>query len=292
MKLKFLTIFLLFVFLSCSQKSEDGVHLSFKYETGMAYNYEMTDVVVDKFGNQDSDTMDVVVIQNQSITIAAIDKNKENVYDLISSMAVTNDSSVYSENFPEKKRNSKSMIGHKSRYEIKMSSNGKIFDVKGQDEKSTKFYEEAYKSNHPNFPDKKISPGYKWNKNVYINYSDEAPLRITTQFKLIGFETVENEHCAVISFRSQAKRESDLTNSEYNKNGYQKWLWSIETISSGKIYFSSEKGYLIRKKRVMIFNSKSKIVDKDGLEKNTYSVKHDEETIRLTGIEKIQGEEK
>ncbi|KAA3659122.1 MAG: hypothetical protein DWQ10_09550 [Calditrichaeota bacterium] len=288
MRIKRVTIFLFFVTFSCTQKSEEGVQLAFKYEPGMAYKYEMTDVVVDKFGNQETDTMSVNVFQDQSITIAVAEKNKDDVYDLISSMIVTNDSAVYSENFPKEKRERKSMVGHKNRFDIKMSSNGKIFDVKGEDEKSTKFYEEAYKSNHPNFPDKKISPGYKWNKNVYINYGDDAPFRVTTKFKLIGFETVENEHCAVVSFRSRAKRDSDLTNSEYNKNGYQKWLWSIETISNGKIYFSSKKGYLILKKRLMVFNSKSEIIDKEGKKRNTYSVKHDQETIRLTGIDKLE----
>ncbi|KAA3616086.1 MAG: hypothetical protein DWQ05_10075 [Calditrichaeota bacterium] len=286
MRLKNLKFILLLLFLACTQNSGEGVHLEFKYEPGTSYNYEMTDVVVDKFGEQKSDTIDISIFQAQNISIEALQKNKNNVYDLVINFEVTNDSAVYSENFPETKKRRSEMVNHKNQYKIKMSSMGKIYDVQGEDKKSTMFYEEAYKSNAPVFPDKKIQPGYKWNKNVYIEYGDDAPFCVTTKFKFIGYETVNEEKCAVISFRSRVKRENNLTDSEYNKNGYQKWLWSIETISKGKIYFATKHGYLIRKERLMQINSNSEIIDKDGKEKQSFRVKSDKETIQLMGVQK------
>lgn len=277
----------LFALLGCTRDIEEGVHLKFKYVPGMSYNYEMTDFVVDKFDDQSSDTMNVQVFQAQNIIIEAREKDKNNVYDLNIKFLVTADSAVYPASFPEENKRKSSMVGHKSWYKIKMSSMGKIYEVLGEDRKSTKFYEEAYKSNHPVFPDKKIIPGYKWNKNVYIDFGEDAPFCVTTKFKFLGYETMDAQNCAVISFRSRAKRQNDLTDSEYNKKGYQKWLWSIETISHGKIYFSTAHGYLIFKERLMTFNSKSKIIDKNGAEKQTYRVKTDKETIRLTDIKAL-----
>ncbi len=206
MRFKRLICFFFLLQLACTRNPEEGIHLKFKYTPGTTYHYEMTDVVVDRFGDQAGDTMNVNGFQTQRITIETLEKDKNNVYNLNIKFLVTKDTAIYSENFPNEKKRLKPMIGHKSQYKIKMSSMGKIYDVLGEDEKSTRFYEEAYKSNHPVFPDKKIIPGYKWNKNVYINYGEDAPFRVTTKFKFIGYETVDNQNCAVISFSSRTKR--------------------------------------------------------------------------------------
>ena len=284
---RFTVLFFLLI-LSCSSEQERSVHLQFLYEPGTSYIYDMSDDVKEEFTTWQGDTLHVQNLQKQTITIDALKLQKNGVYEIATHMQVVSDTTIYPENFPESNKWHQSNVGHKSTYRLKMCSEGRIYEVEGESEKATRFYEEAYKTNHPIFPGKDIGIGYKWNKNVYIDYDDETPVRVTTKFKLIGFETVNNYDCAVIWFHSALKRQMDFTDGSYNRRGYQKWIYNLETISKGKIYFATELGVLIRNERTMKFKSHSDIIDNNGEVRREYSEKIDNEIINLVNIKHLK----
>ncbi len=274
-------LFLPLLFLFACQKSDEGILLTFKYQPGQQYRYLMTDEVEKEVAVAGEDTVTIGRSAQQSMLIRVVDQDSSTGYYTIEvEMTVVADSIYYPENYPQHKRK-KNALGKRSVYTLVMDEAGELHDVRGENERRRIYYEENYKHNRPVFPRKKISPGYEWKKNVFIDIGEDEPLCAKTTYRFEGFETVQNIRSAVISFSSVLEYDWDLTSTPYNTHGYKSWKYQNKSTSEGTIYFSPELGIMVHKKNLLTFSSFSDILDKDGKRMQKASQTVDIETTRL-----------
>ncbi len=278
---RFYRLFLPALFLFSCQKNDEGILLTFKYQPGQQYRYLMTDEVEKEIAIAGEDTVTIGRSAEQSLLIHVIEQDSATgYYTLEVEMIVVADSIYYPEDYPQDKRK-KNAVGKRSIYRLVMDKAGELHDVRGENERRRIYYEENYKHNRPVFPRRKISPGYEWKKNVFIDIGEEEPLCAKTTYRFEGFETVQDIRCAVISFSSVLEYDWDLTDTPYNTRGHQSWKYHNKSTSEGTIYFSPELGIMVHKKNLLTFNSRSDIIDKDGKRLQKASQTVDIETTRL-----------
>ncbi|MCB9512606.1 MAG: hypothetical protein H6695_20700 [Deferribacteres bacterium] len=284
-----LTILLLlcgFFASSCSQ-DDHSVHLSFKYTPGESYVYEMADDVTYETTEQDGAVTRVLHQQKQKSEIKVLEPDSvQNIYNLLVSFVVVADTFVYPDNFEGKKeKTSEELIGRVDKYTLSMRHDGEIVYAKGRNDSATEYYESAYKTRQPVFPDKEIQPGYKWKHTIYLSIPDNEPIPVVIKYKFTGFGKVDEYQCAIIEYFSQFEKSSDMTATKWNeKNQFREWSAHYKTQSEGKLYFAFRKGIVAKTVATISMETEYDIVEKDGTASKFFRKTIDEERLHLVEI--------
>ncbi len=263
-------------------RDQKAIVFSFKYQPGEVYTYQIYDDVTSTHLSGQENNRNYYRLQEQRSVMKVLDKDSTGVFKLTLSFTVVHDSLWQIENGKAVTRQPRRGVkGKNFKYTLHMRENGEIVDVAGRDESSTFFYERAYKTSQPVFPQQKIAPGYSWKQTVAVNMPDAEPFTAVTKYTFSGFETVDDYECAVINFTAHLEIKADLTRSKWNKKHYQKWYYQNITTSTGKIYFDYVRGAMVRKETTISINRKSDYVDRDGKAIKDYRQIVDKERIKL-----------
>jgi hypothetical protein len=278
----------IFLLAGC-QGEKRSVHLSFDYQPGESYTYEMYDDVVYETTSGDGEVTRVTHNQTQITKIKVLEPDSSNhLYNLLVSFVVTADTFIYPENYTGKKeQRSKSLIGRISKYTLAMRHDGEIVHVNGKDEMATEYYESAYKTRQPVFPKKAIKPGYKWKHTIYLSIPGNEPIPVVIKYKFAGYEKVDAYDCAVIEYFSTFTKNSDLTATKWNKKDqFKQWLAKYQTRSQGKLYFAYDYGIVAKTEATITMDTEYSIIEKDGTPSEFMRKTIDVERLKLVSVKR------
>lgn len=272
---------------SCAE--ERSVRFSFKYSPGETYLYRIYDDVETKRSSayDEKDDFTAFVHQEQASRIKVLTIDDDGRYHLYVDFEIEVDTLWFPEGqAPSEQQERRNAVGKRYVYYLTMREDGEIMCVEGKDNSSTFFYERAYKTSQPVFPQEALSPGYTWRQKVSVRMPGADPFTAITTYTFDRFERLRDRDCAVIRFDSSLEIETDLTKTKYNKKPmHKKWNYSNVTRSQGDIYFDYQRGILLQKESVISMERKSSIVDKEGFAREISRVTTDKERIELVSVQ-------
>ncbi len=269
---------------ACHKPNQKAVEFSFRYQPGETYTYRIYDRVEIKSASSYEDPKKFKQYHVQKSKIMVLAQDSTGIYDLKITFAVEADSLWQIENDRKILKPRPEILGRKSEYRLRMRSDGEIVDIKGRSDRATFFYERAYKTSQPVFPRGKITPGYSWRQTVSVNMPNAKSFTATTTYTFTGFTRLDETDCAVIEFVSNLVIETDLSDTPWNRKGHKRWDYHNVTRTTGKIYFDYQKGRMVRKQTTFHVDRRSRIIDRDGNEKEEHREMVDHETIKLVCV--------
>ena len=134
----------LFALVGC-ESNERSVQLSFDYQPGESYAYEMADDVIYETKDCEENITRVEHHQKQMTNIDVLEPDStDHFYNLLVSFVIIADTIIYPKDFEGKKeQRSKKFVGRRSKYTLAMRHDGEIVFVKGKTESATEYDESA-----------------------------------------------------------------------------------------------------------------------------------------------------
>lgn len=268
---------------------DHGVRLSFNYTPGEIYLYEMTDDVIYETVSCEGEVTRVSHNQKQLTRIHVQPPDSlDDVYRLRVSFVIVADTMIYPPDLPAEKRDRRrSKVGKVMEYTLAMRQNGEITRVIGKNKSSTEYYERAYTTRQPVFPDRELKPGDKWKHTIYLNIPDNEPIPVVIKYKFAGYEKVNGYQCAIIKYFSTFEKKSDLTATKWNRDkNYRRWLAHYRTQSAGKLYFAYRAGLVAETEATITIDTKYDIIEADGSSSHFTRRTTDHEIVRLKSVQR------